>query len=329
MILIARKTCHIKFVLLVIELFRCRVVIMKKVCMIGAGNLGSSIAYEIANRDIANEIVLIDLLRDFAEGQADDIQQAVAQRNDTIVSAGNYDELADSDITIVTAGKPRTPDIKSRLELAGINAKIIKSVASELRESGFGGIIITLTNPMDLMNHIICKSGFDRDRVIGSGGQLDSARFRVVLSRLYNAHSSSVEAHVLGEHGDSQVPVFSNVKINGKRKTFSEDEKKKIREELKAAALNVISKKGATIFAPANNTADMVESILDDQKTAMMCSVVLNGEYGINNVSIGVPVVLCKNGVEKILEWGLDEDELAMLQQGAYELKKHLQSIGE
>jgi malate dehydrogenase len=301
---------------------------MKKIAVIGAGNLGSTIAYEVANRGIADEIILIDIVKELAEGQASDIEQAIAHRNNTRIRSGDYHELKNAAVVVITAGKPRTPDTKSRLELASTNAKIIKDVAEKIKTSGFDGMIITLTNPMDVMNYIVSQKMYDRKSVIGSGGQLDGARFRVVLSKMYHAHSSSIEAYVIGEHGDSQVPIFSDVKINRRKKSFTEEEKKKILTELKNAAWNVLNKKGATVFAPANNTVDMIEAILNDEKPTMMCSVTLRGEYGLSNVSIGVPVTLGRNGAD-ILEWELDEEELAALQKSAEGLKKFLGEMGE
>lgn len=299
-----------------------------KITIIGSGNLGSAIGYEIANRDIIEELVFIDIKPDFAEGQASDIAQAIAFRNNTVVRAGDYNDASDSDILIVTAGKPRTPEIKSRLELAEINSKIIKDIALRIKEIGFSGILITLTNPMDLMNYLLWKqTGLSRFKVIGSGGQLDSSRFRTVLAKIYNKNVMDVEAFVISEHGDNQVPVFSNVKISNRKVDFSDDEKEKISAELKKSALNVISKKGATIFAPANNTADMIQSIVKDERKLMSCSVVLDGEYGLRDLSIGVPVILGQSGVEEILEWNLSNDELAVFRKGADELKRYMANL--
>ena len=154
---------------------------MTKITCIGAGNLGAAIAYEIASRGIADELVLVDLLRDLAEGQAADILQALPYQNKTKVSSGDYPAMAHSDVIVLTAGKPRTPDIKDRLQLAHINIKIVGSILEEIKKYSPESIIITLTNPMDMINHFIFTRGFAKEKVIGSGGQLDSSRFRVVL----------------------------------------------------------------------------------------------------------------------------------------------------
>ncbi|MEM2913869.1 MAG: malate dehydrogenase [Candidatus Bathyarchaeia archaeon] len=301
---------------------------MSKVSVIGVGSLGSCIAYEIANRGLVDELVLIDIYRDLAEGNAADIEQSMAFRNDVNVFAGDYQDAEGSQVVVVTAGKPRTPEMKSRTELFQINKKIIGEVASNLEEIKGEFVVVTLTNPVDLMNYLMWKNiGLDRRLVLGSAGMLDSARFRNALSKRYHISVFDVEAYVIGEHGDNQVPVFSQVKFRGKKKAFSEEERREISNELKESALKVISKKGATIFAPANNTADMIQSILKNEKRLVTCSVVLDGEYGLKNLSIGVPVILGKDGAEKILEWNLDEEEKKTFYKGAESIRKMMEVI--
>jgi malate dehydrogenase len=178
------------------------------------------------------------------------------------------------------------------------------------------------------MNYVMWKStGIDRMRILGSAGMLDSARFRTVLSDRYGVPSLDVEAYAVGEHGDNQVPVFSRVTIKRKKKTFSETERIEIMNGLKEAALQVISKKGATIYAPASNTANIVEAIIRDEKKIAICSLVLNGEYRLKDVSLGVPVVLGRNGAEKILEWNLDEHEKTLFYKRADQLKDTLKAM--
>jgi malate dehydrogenase len=301
---------------------------MIKATVVGVGNLGSCIAYEIACRDLVDKIVLIDVYHDLAEGNAADIAQAMAFRNNTEVIAGNYEDARGSEIIVVTAGKPRTPDIKSRMDLLESNMKIITSVSQDLKKLGGSPVVITLTNPVDVMNYVMWKStGIDRMRILGSAGMLDSARFRTVLSDRYGVPSLDVEAYVVGEHGDNQVPVFSRVTIKRKKKTFSETERIEIMNGLKEAALQVISKKGATIYAPASNTANIIEAIIRDEKKIAICSLVLNGEYRLKDVSLGVPVVLGRNGAEKILEWNLDEHEKTLFYKRADQLKDTLKAM--
>jgi len=302
--------------------------VMIKTTIIGVGNLGSCIAYEIAVRDFVDKIVLVDVYHELAEGNALDIAQAIAFRNDTEVVAGSYEEAKGSNVIVVTAGKPRTPDMKSRMELLEVNTKIIKSIAFEIKKLSETPVIITLTNPMDVMNYVMWKTtAMDRVKVLGSGGMLDSARLRTVLAAKYGVSSLDVDAYVMGEHGENQVPVFSQMKLRNQKKTVSEAERVEITNKLKESALQVISKKGATIYAPACNTVNMVEAIIKDERKLAVCSCVLNSEYGLQDVSIGVPVILGRNGIEKIVEWKLDEHEKILFLKGAHQLKETIRSI--
>ncbi len=291
---------------------------MTKLSIIGAGNLGAAIGYEIASRSIVNELVLIDILKDLAEGQAADIQQALPFRNRTRVYSADYPALAGSDIIILTAGKPRTPEMKDRLQLAEINVKIVGSIIQEIKKYAPLAIIITITNPMDLINHFVHTQGFSREKVIGSGGQLDSSRFRVALG----FPEREVEAYVIGEHGEDQVPIFSRVMIDNARYSFSTQEKEEIIPKIRQTALTVIQKKGATVFAPASNTADMVEAIVQNKQMLMMCSANVQGEYGLHDVSVGVPVILGAQGIERVEEWNLPDEELQQLREAGRKLKE-------
>ncbi len=295
---------------------------MSKATVIGVGNLGSCIAYQIANLGLVHELILVDVYRDLAEGNAADIEQALAFHSNLKVRSGDYKDAEGSDVIVVTAGKPRTPEMKSRIELLEVNKKIIQEVALNLKRMKNEPIVVTLTNPVDIMNFLMYKNtGFDRRRVLGSAGMLDSSRLRIVLSKKYSASVLDIEAYVIGEHGESQVPVFSQIRIKGKRMAFNEIERAEIIKELSKSALDVINKKGATIFAPTNNTIDMLQMILRDEKRIAVCSVVLDGEYGLKGVSIGVPVILGRKGVEKILEWELDDEERQSLYKGANYIK--------
>ena len=301
---------------------------MSKVAVIGVGSLGSCIAYELASRGIVDQIVLIDIYRELAEGNAEDISQAMAFRSNVEVTAGDYEDAEGSQVVIVTAGKPRTPDMKSRMELLNANLRIIKSVASSIKRIQGEPVIVTLTNPVDVMNYVMWKNtGFSRMKVIGSAGMLDSARFRRALSRKLSVPVLDIEAYVIGEHGDSQTPVFSRVTVKGERRTFSKEEREEITGEIRQSAINVISKKGGTVYAPASNTANMIQMILEDRCGLAVGSVVLDGEYGLKDISIGVPVELGSQGVKRIFEWRLDEDERTIFCEGAEKLKKIVESV--
>lgn len=299
-----------------------------KVSVIGVGNLGSCIAYEIANRGIAREIILVDVIKGLAEGNALDIGHAIAFKNNTDVYAGDYNDIKGSDIIVVAAGRARSPEMKTRLELLEVNKKIINDVAQNLRRMCDDAIVVTLTNPVDIMNYLMWKyTGFPRRRVIGSAGMLDSARFRYVLSKRYRVPVLDVEAYVIGEHGDAQVPVFSKVRISNKTEIFTDTEKTEIVDELRRSALDVISKKGATIYAPANNTVNIIEGILRDGEKLYVCSAILDGEYNLRNLSIGVPATLGRDGIKEIVEWDLSEDEKKMFYSGAESIRRAIEGI--
>jgi len=303
---------------------------MRKIAVVGVGSLGSCIAYELASRKLADKLVLIDIYRDLAEGNAEDISQAMAFRSNLEVYAGDYSDAEGSDIIVVTAGKPRTPEMKSRMELLRVNFEIIKSVASKLREISGEPIIVTLTNPVDVMNYAMWRlTGFDRRRVIGSAGMLDSARLRRAISRKLGVPVLDVEAYVIGEHGEHQVPIFSRVKVKGRNIEFSPDERKRLSEEIKQSALNVISKKGGTVYAPASNTANMIQMLLQNSNCKAVCSAILDGEYGLRDLSIGVPVELSRSGIKRIVEWRLSDDEMKTFLIGAERLKRVIDSLIE
>jgi len=302
---------------------------MVKVAVVGVGNLGSCIAFEVARRGLADELVLVDIRRELAEGNAGDIGQALAFKSNIEVYAGDYRGLEGSRVIVVTAGKPRTPEMKSRMELLEVNRRIIRDVASKIKNLKGDPVIVTLTNPVDVMNYLVWRcTGFERRRVIGSAGQLDSARLRIVLSRRFRVPVLEVEAYVIGEHGENMLPLFSRVRIKGESVTLKPEERLEVLKELRETALNVISKKGATIYAPATNTADLVEAVVEDQKKLLICSAVLNGEYGLKGLSIGVPAIIGRRGVEEIIEWTMTGEEAQTFKRGAERLKSTISSLG-
>ncbi len=282
-----------------------------KISFIGTGRLGSIIAYTTVLRRLADEVVMVDIIEPLAQGQANDLRHAMEYKADMSIRKGGYEDIRDSDIVVVTAGKPRAPGM-TRLDLLGANAPTMRSVAENVGKLAPSSVMINLSNPMDVLNYVAYKySGFERTRVIGSGGMLDTVRFRTALSDFLTVPANRIEAYVLGEHGDSQVPVWSKVTADGEARTFEDEEKRKIREQIKEVAINIIGGKQATEFGPANCTADMIQAIAEDSDQLIPSSIVVKGEYELKNVSIGMPVVLGDGGVKEILEWDLDAAELA------------------
>lgn len=295
---------------------------MAKITVIGTGGVGACIAFELAHRALCRELVLIDIVTNLAEGNAMDISHATQAVQ---VKAGSYKDMADSDIVIVTAGRPRSPDMKSRLELASFNAGIIKNIAEEIRQYAPKSIVITLTNPVDTMNYMMYRhTGFERSRVIGFSGELDSARFRTIIAP---NKPQDIEAYVMGEHGDSQVPVFSRLRQKEKFLILSKEEKEELIKKCRNSSTEVISRKGATVFAPAHHTISMVEAILWDKMKLMMCSAVLDGEYGQSGLSIGVPCIIGKKGILKVEEWKLPQDEQKMFIDSVLNLKSSIREL--
>lgn len=303
---------------------------MVKVSIVGAaGTVGAATAYSLAKRDTVDEIVMVDIpdKADVTVGQAADVNHGSAYESNTRVIPGDYADTAESDIVVITAGIPRQPG-QTRLDLAEDNAPIIETIRESLDEHSEDYISITTSNPVDLLNRHLYETGDrDRHRVIGFGGRLDSARFRYVLAERFDTPIRNVEASILGEHGDAQVPVFSKVRIDGRDPTFTADERETILEELKESAMNVIEKKGATEWGPADGVAHMVEEIVDDSGAVLPGSVKLEGEYGHEDTAMGVPLKLGQNGVEEIVEWELSNTELDQLATAADKLAEQYNRI--
>jgi len=304
---------------------------MTKVSVIGAaGTVGAAAGYNIALRDVADELVYVDIpdQRDTTIGQAADTNHGVAYDSNTTIRQGEYEDTGGSDVVVITAGIPRQPG-QTRIDLAGDNAPIMEDIGASLDEYNDDYVSITTSNPVDLLNRHLYESG-DRDRhaVIGFGGRLDSARFRFVLSERFDVPVRNVEATILGEHGDAQVPVFSKVRVDGADPSFSDEEKEEILESLQQSAMDVIERKGATQWGPATGVAHMVEAVLRDTGEVLPGSVVLDGEYGHEDTAFGVPVKLGGDGVEEVLEWDLEDYEAELMDEAAEKLSHQYGEIG-
>src|SRR6056297_1205106 len=268
---------------------------MTKVSVVGAaGTVGAAAGYNIALRDVADELVFVDIpdKEDDTVGQAADANHGAAYDSNTTVRQGTYEDTAGSDVVVITAGIPRQPG-QTRIDLAGDNAPIMEDIGSSLAEHNDDFVSVTTSNPVDLLNRHLYEAGDRaREQVVGFGGRLDSARFRYVLSERFDVPVQNVDATILGEHGDAQVPVFSKVRVDGKDMTFSDEEKEEILEDLQESAMNVIERKGATEWGPARGVAHMVEAVLRDTGEVLPGSVTLEGEYGHEDTALGVSVRL-------------------------------------
>ncbi|MCL9816034.1 malate dehydrogenase [Natronocalculus amylovorans] len=303
---------------------------MTKVSVIGAaGTVGAAAGYNLALRDIVDELVFVDIpdMEDKTVGQAADTNHGIAYDSNTVVRQGGYEDTEGSDVVVITAGIPRQPG-QTRIDLAGDNAPIMEDIGSSLAQYNDDFITVTTSNPVDLLNRHLYEAG-DRDRhkVIGFGGRLDSARFRYVLSQRFDAPVKNVEATILGEHGDAQVPAFSKVRVNGGDPSFTAEEKEEILGDLKESAMDVIERKGATQWGPATGVAHTVEAILNDTGEVLPSSIVLDGEFGYEDTAFGVPVKLGSNGVEEVVEWELDEYERELMDEAAEKLSTQYNKI--
>ncbi|EMA34572.1 malate dehydrogenase [Haloarcula japonica] len=303
---------------------------MTKVSVVGAaGTVGAAAGYNIALRDIADEVVFVDIpdKEDDTVGQAADTNHGIAYDSNTRVRQGGYEDTAGSDVVVITAGIPRQPG-QTRIDLAGDNAPIMEDIQSSLDEHNDDYISLTTSNPVDLLNRHLYEAGDrSREQVIGFGGRLDSARFRYVLSEEFDAPVQNVEGTILGEHGDAQVPVFSKVRVDGTDPEFSDGEKEQLLGDLQESAMDVIERKGATEWGPARGVAHMVEAILHDTGEVLPASVKLEGEFGHEDTAFGVPVRLGSNGVEEIVEWDLDDYEQDLMADAAEKLSDQYDKI--
>jgi malate dehydrogenase len=304
----------------------------RKIAVIGAGNVGATCAFVMAERKLG-EIVLLDIYEGFAKGKALDMSQAgqVLNYDGIITGTSSYEDIAGSDVVVVTSGFPRQPGM-SREDLIGKNAEIISQVGTGIRDFAPNAVVIMVTNPLDLMTYHMQKvTGFPSNRVIGQAGILDSARMTHFVSDAIGCSNEDVQAMVLGGHGDTMVPLPRYTTVGGIPITQLLDEEtiKSISKRTASGGGEIVKllERGSAFYAPGSAAAVMAESVLNDRKRMLPCSALLNGEYGLNDVYIGVPVILGKNGVERIIELNLEKHELDSLQGSANFYKSQLSEI--
>ncbi|MFZ1239622.1 MAG: malate dehydrogenase [Anaerolineae bacterium] len=295
-----------------------------KITIVGAGMVGASCAAWLAERELG-DIVLVDIpqTEDMPKGKALDLLQAgpIVGYDTRVTGATSYDATANSDVVVVTAGVPRKPGM-TREDLVGINTRVVRAVASQIAATSPNAIIIIVTNPLDTMTHVAFQaSGFPKNRVVGQAGILDSARMRTFVAQELGVSIENVQAFVLGGHGDEMVPLvrFCNVAGIPISELMPAERVAAIVDRTRKGGGEIVNllKTGSAYYAPGAAAAEMVEAILKDKKLIRPCSAYLDGEYGQKDIYFGVPVVLGRNGVEKIIEVALTDDEKAMLQKSA------------
>ena len=293
---------------------------MTKISLIGAGQIGGTLAHLIGTKELVNQVVLFDVASGIAKGKALDIAQSSSVDGFNVKFSGTdkYEDIKDSDVIIITAGVPRKPGM-SRDDLLGINLKIIKQVADGIKKNAPSAFVICITNPLDVMVMAFQKfSGLPSNKVVGMAGILDSSRFKLFLSLELNVPVREIEAMVMGGHGDTMVPMPRFTKISGKPLLdfvkdgkISADRVEEINQRTRDGGAEIVKylEKGSAFYAPAASGVQMAEAYLNDQKKLLPCAAQLNGEYGVENVYAGVPVVIGKDGVEKIEEVDLNDKE--------------------
>jgi len=296
----------------------------------GAGRVGAASALEVASMGL-DDISMVDIIPGLAEGEALDISHRLSDAGIDVDVKGSADfaALAGADLVVVTAGLARKPGM-TRMDLLSKNSGIIADVATNIAKHAPATVILMVTNPMDAMTYVALKSsGFPKARVVGQGGVLDNSRFKYVLAKKLDVSRSSITSMVMGEHGENMIPVASHTYVSGVPLTsiLSEEEVQQAIDDTRKVAADVISKKGATIFAPGRSVARMANAIVNDTKEVMAASAYLEGEYGVSGLCIGVPVKLGSGGIEKIYEVKLSDKERDWFNKGADTLREALATL--
>ena len=304
----------------------------KKVAVIGAGNVGATCAFVLAERKVG-EVVLLDIYEGFAKGKALDMSQGgrVLNYDGRVTGTKDYADIANSDVVVVTSGFPRQPGM-TREDLIGKSADIVSQVGEGIRQHAPNSIVVMVTNPLDLMTYHMQKvTGFEHSRVVGQAGILDSARMTHFIAQSVGCSNEDVQAMVLGGHGDTMVPLPRYTTVNGipVSQLLSDEEVEAICQRTASGGGEIVKllEKGSAFYAPGSAAAIMAEAILEDRKRVLPCSTYLSGEYGMDDIYIGVPVVLGRNGVERIIELELAEKELDSLQGSGSFYKEQLSEI--
>jgi L-lactate dehydrogenase len=309
----------------------------KKCGVIGCGNVGATTAYTLMLSGMFNEIVLVDIDEVKAAGEAEDIAHGMPFNSPSDIYAGSYNDLTNAGIVIITAGVSQRQG-ETRLDLLQRNTKVFSNIIDNLKKTAFDGILLVVTNPVDILTYItIAISGFDSKKVLGSGTVLDTARLKQLMGNELQVDPRNVHTFIIGEHGDSELPVWSSANVSGidissfcnkccencNKDTFEE-----IFEDVRNSAYRIIHAKGSTYYAIAEAVRRIVEAIIRDERAILPVSTLLSGQYGINGICLGVPCVIGKNGIEEILEIPLNESEKKSLARSAATLQSTLSNLG-
>lgn len=301
----------------------------QKVVLVGDGAVGSAFAYSMVNQGLAEELAIVDVVKERTEGDALDLEDAQVFTAPKKVYSGDYSDCKDADVVVITAGAAQKPG-ETRLDLVNKNLKIIKAVVKPVVDSGFDGIFVIAANPVDILTYAIWKfSGFPKEKVIGSGTSLDTSRLRVALANKLDVDPRNVEAYIMGEHGDSEFAAYDEATIGSKPlKTIAkehgitDDDLAKIEDDTRNKAYQIINRKGATFYGVATCLMRITKAILRDENAVLPVGAPLNGEYGLNDIFIGTPAIINAKGIEKVIEVPLSDKEKDLMAKSAETLKK-------
>lgn len=309
---------------------------IKKVAIVGAGFVGSSIAFALLEEELFSEIVLIDANKEKAIGEAMDLSHGLPYTRSMDIHAGDYDEIKDAAIVIVTAGANQKPG-ETRLDLINKNVSIMRSIIKDIKKVNMEGILLIVSNPVDILTYVALKeSDLPKNRVFGSGTVLDTARLKYLISKHLNVDSKNVHAVIIGEHGDSELVTWSIANISGiPLNEFCElrghykhkEAMKEIYESVRDSAYEIIKRKGATYYGVAISVAHVVGCIINNTHTMLPVSTLCEGQYGLNGLCLSLPSIVGKNGIEDILEIHLANDEMEKLHKSAESLKNIIKNI--
>lgn len=298
-----------------------------RVVIIGTGAVGTTTAYTLFLRERVSELVLIDANKDKALGEALDMNHGLPFAGGVKIWAGDYSDCKDADVIVIAAGASQKPG-ETRIDLLKRNAEIFDSIIKNIVQYNDHGIILVATNPVDILSYVsLRKSGFPSNRVIGSGTLLDSARFRYLIGQNKGINPRSIHAHIVGEHGDSELPLWSLANVAGISLEFSEQDREEIFNNTKNAAYEIINAKGATSYAIALALDRIITSILQDEGSVLNVSTLLTDYNGVSDVYLGVPCIVDGSGVRQVLNLELGDQELAQFQASANKLKDEISKL--
>lgn len=302
-----------------------------KVVLVGTGFVGMSMAYAMLNRGGVNELILIDIDKDKTIGEEMDLSHGLPfAPQKMVIKAGDYDECKDAEVVVITAGIAQKPG-QTRLELTETNTKIMKSITKSIMASGFNGVIVVASNPVDIMTYVVAKvSGLPKNKVIGSGTVLDTARLRYIMAEYLNVSSKNIHAYVMGEHGDSSFVPWDHAYVGCKKisdvmkdNNYPMDDLEQIHKDVVNAAYEIINKKKATYYGIGVALSRLVKAILEDEHGILTVSTYLkDGQYGQDDIYIGVPAIICSDGVREVVNLDLTKEEQAKLDESCKIIKE-------